>query len=348
MECSSVPFFSVIIPKHGPRSPLFDSCLKSVLAQSISDYECLVICDDSQGDSSPFIEDNHIKYIKTDPCTVGAARNLGLEKAKGRYIIFLDADDGLSPFLLERAKFLLKDEDDAVLWFAETKKIDSLSQKADGVEPLRISGSEVQKIFFSIFVPEDSHLRFSLKYGVCWGKAFSASLIRQYNVKFPDYRGFGEDVAFTSAYALHEQKLLVDSSFVGYLHRIVAGSVVHQKELNLASFNNYADTMKNIFKETDNPDFYLERLPTVIVDMIVNWCISSWSTRKTSFRSKRNSIKSAFTKKGALVSLLAAADKPRSRNKRFLFFLFRHRLFSLAVLAFDLETKKMKRRTNKE
>ena len=91
--------FSVIIPTFN-RTQLFFNTVESVLAQSYSDYEIIVV-DDNPADSDVSSEIKHfcenisaIRYIDTRGFGNGAkARNYGLSKAQGKYVTFLDDDD---------------------------------------------------------------------------------------------------------------------------------------------------------------------------------------------------------------------------------------------------------------
>lgn len=91
---------TIIIPVHNEERYL-STCLKSVLKQKGVEYEVIVI-DDCSTDSSPQILEeytkrhNNIKVIKNNKnIGQGLSRNIGLENANGRYILFLDADDYL-------------------------------------------------------------------------------------------------------------------------------------------------------------------------------------------------------------------------------------------------------------
>ncbi len=87
---------SIIVPVYNAGKYIKET-IESVLSQSYADFELLLIDDCSKDDSEEIIKsfkDDRVKYIK-QPENKGAwaARNRGLEEAKGRYIAFLDADD---------------------------------------------------------------------------------------------------------------------------------------------------------------------------------------------------------------------------------------------------------------
>ena len=88
---------SIIIPVYNAESFL-DKCIKSITDQSYMDYELLLINDGSSDRSEEICLsfakcDNRIKYIKKANGGVSSARNLGIEKSTGKFIMFIDADD---------------------------------------------------------------------------------------------------------------------------------------------------------------------------------------------------------------------------------------------------------------
>jgi len=92
--------FSIIIPVFKTEKYLND-CVQSVLSQSFSDYECILV-DDGSPDNCPSLcddfskRDNHIKVIHKENGGLSDARNIGILQATGDYIIFLDSDDKLA------------------------------------------------------------------------------------------------------------------------------------------------------------------------------------------------------------------------------------------------------------
>ena len=105
-----MPAISVIVPVYQAEK-LLPQCVDSVLAQTFSDWELLLI-DDGSRDGSPALCDG---YAARDPRVrvfhkpnggVSTARNLGLEHAAGQCIAFLDADDAFEPAALETLWYL--------------------------------------------------------------------------------------------------------------------------------------------------------------------------------------------------------------------------------------------------
>ena len=105
---------SIIVPVYNTEKYL-RNCLDSVLNQTFSDWE-LVLVDDGSTDSSGNIcdqyakADNRIKVIHRPNGGLSAARNTGMDNAQGKYITFLDSDDDVTSDTYEKNMMLLLDD----------------------------------------------------------------------------------------------------------------------------------------------------------------------------------------------------------------------------------------------
>ena len=98
------PLVSVVIPTHN-RALILQEAIQSVLNQTYSKLEIIVIDDGSTDDTQSIInnfEDERIVYIQQDHKGLPSARNKGIENAKGEYIAFLDSDDIWVPKKIEK------------------------------------------------------------------------------------------------------------------------------------------------------------------------------------------------------------------------------------------------------
>lgn len=101
------PGISIIVPVHNTAAYL-DRCLSSILAQTLEDFE-LVVIDDASSDNSLDILLDHARkdarirvFTHARPRGPGGARNTGLRHARGSYISFVDSDDHVAPDYLRR------------------------------------------------------------------------------------------------------------------------------------------------------------------------------------------------------------------------------------------------------
>ena len=94
-----MPFFSIIIPTYNRPSHI-SNIIETLSKQLFTDFE-IIIMDDSPSDLTKkavdkYILDNRIKYFHHEKFGVSLKRNLGAEKASGRYFVFLDDDDNVT------------------------------------------------------------------------------------------------------------------------------------------------------------------------------------------------------------------------------------------------------------
>jgi glycosyltransferase involved in cell wall biosynthesis len=107
---SADPFFTVVIPVYN-RANVLGEAIRSVLAQSEQDFEIVIVDDGSRDDPKPVVDafaDPRIRYIHQENRGGGAARNAGIDAARGVFIAFLDSDDVFLPDHLTAMRKLLE------------------------------------------------------------------------------------------------------------------------------------------------------------------------------------------------------------------------------------------------
>jgi glycosyltransferase involved in cell wall biosynthesis len=136
-----MPLVSVIIPTYN-RAKYLVEAVNSVLAQTFSDYEIIVVDDGSTDNTrevlQPLMSDTRIHYVYQENRGESAARNHGIYLAAGKYIAFLDSDDLFTPTKLEKQTaylnthpevafvhscFVRFDDQDADLGYRDTSRI---------------------------------------------------------------------------------------------------------------------------------------------------------------------------------------------------------------------------------
>jgi glycosyltransferase involved in cell wall biosynthesis len=112
----SVPFFSVVIPVYN-RAASLRAAIQSVRDQTFKDIEVLAVDDGSEDDPRSVVEafaDSRLRYIRQLNAGGGAARNRGIDEARGQFIAFLDSDDVFLPHHLADMHALLHCTTDTV------------------------------------------------------------------------------------------------------------------------------------------------------------------------------------------------------------------------------------------
>lgn len=186
-----MPLVTVIVPVYNAY-PTLARCVKSVLAQTQPELE-LILVDDGSTDASGglcdalALADSRIRVLHKENGGVSAARNAGLKAASGQWLVFLDADDYMSPFALEAALFAAdKAPGSLVLW--QATYWDEGLPAACPHEGERFGLEKLAWMQRINCLP------------MPWNKLFSLPLIRQQGLRFdPDY-SLGEDLLFCLSY----------------------------------------------------------------------------------------------------------------------------------------------------
>ena len=184
---------SVIVPVYNTELFL-DRCIRNLIKQSYRNVEILLIDDGSTDNSSAicskYIEkDSRVKMIQMKNSGVSAARNRGLEEARGKYICFVDSDDLLALDAIEKLyTAMVKDHADFCYGAVET------------IAPLH----NVKLKNAKRMVCRKGDNRFvDYLYGLNWGpyaKLFRSDTIKRNNVRFNSNVRYGEDAIFISEY----------------------------------------------------------------------------------------------------------------------------------------------------
>src|SRR3954471_10555327 len=106
----AAPFFSVVIPVFN-RAGALQHAIESVRGQTFQDFEIVVVDDGSTDNPQAVIEnfaDPRIRFVRQANGGGGAARNRGIDEAKGLFTAFLDSDDVFLPHHLDSMHALLE------------------------------------------------------------------------------------------------------------------------------------------------------------------------------------------------------------------------------------------------
>ena len=108
-----MPKFSIIIPVYNVEDYIKE-CLDSVKNQTYKDYEVIVVDDGTKDKSMDIVKKYKVKTIHQENQGLSAARNNGVKRAKGEYILFLDSDDTIEEGLLKNLAEATADKPDVI------------------------------------------------------------------------------------------------------------------------------------------------------------------------------------------------------------------------------------------
>lgn len=193
-----MPKISVIVPVYKVEG-LLARCVDSILAQTFSDFEVILI-DDGSPDASGRIcdeyaaKDSRVKVIHQNNSGAAAARNEGLKAAAGEYITFVDSDDFVDPSHLENLYDLALRSgcDISMCNYKLTDADGSFEVVAHGFsEGTTFDKNGVREVIFKKIIECDTNGYFSLV-----NKLVKTDLIRTNSLSLPVGMSFGEDLCF--------------------------------------------------------------------------------------------------------------------------------------------------------
>lgn len=197
-----MPKISIIVPVYNAEKYL-SKCIDSVLAQTFSDWELLLI-DDGSPDRSGEISDEYaskdtrIRVFHKSNGGVSSARNLGLDNAKGEYVTFVDSDDWLMPDTVEKCFPYIEKYDVIQFGIKFVYSEDNSQYRTYKVD----ENDDLRKYIFKV-IARDAFL------GVCGG-LYRRNLFEKNNIRFSSDLISGEDW-------LVKFELLIKSNSIAFL-----------------------------------------------------------------------------------------------------------------------------------
>src|SRR5574341_571207 len=136
------PLISAIIPTYNHGNYIGRS-ISSVLSQTLTDYEVIVVDDGSTDDTLERLRvfGDNVRYHRQEYRGLGSARNAGLALAKGKYVQLLDADDSIAPEKFEMQVPVLTADESISVVYSDYANLDS-NQKIFGGEVVNFVGGD--------------------------------------------------------------------------------------------------------------------------------------------------------------------------------------------------------------
>ena len=213
---------SIIVPIYNSAGYV-QNCLDSIIHQTYTDWQ-LILVDDGSTDGAAEIcdeyaaKDKRISVIHQENKGVSAARNIGIDKAVGRYIMFLDGDDMLNISTLEKLMAIRESTDSDIVTF-QLKKVYG-SSIDDAYEKL-------ENIDFEVKTQQETILRkLDDDFISAVASLYDSSIIKKNNVKFDETLYYCEDALFYFSCVLHAQKIAFTDAAL-YLYVQNEQSAVH-------------------------------------------------------------------------------------------------------------------------
>jgi CDP-glycerol glycerophosphotransferase (TagB/SpsB family)/glycosyltransferase involved in cell wall biosynthesis len=224
LEPSVQPRFSIIVPAYGVEAYLRD-CLDSVLGQSFADFEVIAVNDASPDACGAIMAE----YAAKDPRVVevqlqqnvglGRARNEGMARARGTYLIFLDSDDTMLPGSLNAISRRLDETGDPELLVYDYSRTHWDGRITPNAKRSVLTGSPR-----GVFRLDDRPELLGLLQ-VAWNKAYRRDFVERWGFTYP--KGYYEDTPWTYPVLVAAETIAVlDRVCVHYRQRR-QGSILH-------------------------------------------------------------------------------------------------------------------------
>lgn len=161
----SNPLVSIIVPCYS-QAHFLSEALQSVMEQSYSNWECIVVNDGSPDDTERVAKqwlekDSRFQYLYKENGGLSSARNAGIKKSKGAFIVVLDADDILHPDYLIKLVPVLEEDDTKGIVSCYSKFF--FKNQKNIINELKPSGTHYQDLMF-----ENKLIATSLFRKKCW------------------------------------------------------------------------------------------------------------------------------------------------------------------------------------
>ena len=190
-----MPKVSVIVPIYKAEKYL-RQCIESILAQSFTDWECILVDDGSPDNSGSIcdeytVKDSRIHVIHKENGGVSSARNVALGRITGKWLTFVDSDDCLYPNALQK-------------WVevAEQNNLDLIQchfnrEYKEG----QVEGEATEVLTAAQYADSENYLT------CVWGTLFKSSIVKEHSLRFDEKVRLGEDQIFLLSHMQHCKRI---------------------------------------------------------------------------------------------------------------------------------------------
>ena len=262
---------SVIIPVMNQEKHL-PACIESVVNQTLQEIEIIVI----EGGSTDRTVDIVCRYMDNDPRIqlinkagegLSMARQAGLTKARGEYILYLDGDDTLTPNALELLynRGEETDADMVVLNFWIENQYNHTQKESDSMRFVRLSGIDFIRTLYQ-----------RQNYWMVWSVLHKRSLYSRFDIRFEAELFLGEDTLLTTQLAYYSRKIVKVNS-KPLLHHYIRKAPEEKKlsfyEKDYFDLETFPELIRNFLK--DKPEY--EQLEECIDSLRLQSIVRSFS-----------------------------------------------------------------------
>lgn len=245
---------SIIVPIYNAENTLA-RCINSILSQSFSDFELILINDGSTDHSAEICAsftaiDPRVSYYNKKNGGVSSARNLGLRMAKGEYVTFVDADDYLLQTCYEHVNNSVSNAD--LVFFHFTYEQNGVRKKVFNKNLPELQNNPLNFMLLyeksNGLMKDDKFVDNSISIFI-WRLWCRTKFIREKNITFQENLRSGEDRIFLMNYLLFKPIIKICDDEFGYIH------TVSNNGTNLTAIKDLRSYVPWMFMQQKNMDF---------------------------------------------------------------------------------------------
>lgn len=282
--------FSIIVPIYNVEIYI-EQCIESLINQSYENIE-IILVDDGSLDNCPLIcdkyasTDSRIRVFHKENGGLSDARNFGLKKAKGEYIIFVDSDDYIDHDACKRFKEVIYSNQNVDIIASNSKRLGDTEPKNEMYTYISkiVNGREFLKIQFK------SHT----VYVTAWRNIYRRKFIID-NQLFFKFGILHEDQQWTPRVFLQAESVIT-SDYIFYYHNIRAGSITQQKvkTKNALDIISTCNELKIIYEKLEDNE-----LKKLLLDYLVTLYLHAFYIGKLLGTKYKNKINKNLLRKKA-------------------------------------------------
>lgn len=276
-------FFSVIIPVYNVEKYLRE-CVDSVLSQTFTDFEVILV-DDGSKDSSGTIcdkyaaEDSRVKVIHKENGGQSTARNTGIKRSDGKFAIFLDSDDFISYNDFFSDLYSLIESDTDIVVFRYHKYYHDYVESV-GASLADIECSNTLKVLEKL-VKKDTF------FCSCWSKTVSIEILKSNEIYFDELLSCEDMDWYYRVLQYAENFKVLDKECISYRQRENSVTSVFKKK----SITDYIFTIEkwytkiNDIKDIEKKNILLSSLAKLYCNLLI-----TYSRNKDKLKAEKNKI----------------------------------------------------------
>ncbi|OLR62166.1 hypothetical protein BHF69_05400 [Anaerostipes sp. 992a] len=331
-------YVSIIIPVYNTEMYL-ERCLQSVLAQTYLNFEVIIVDDGSTDGSIEIckkfaLKSPKIKIIQIANSGVSVARNIGIKNSSGDYICFIDSDDFIDRFLLERVISCFR------LYNCDIVKFNSIITSQDKTDQTNQTNQDVKNYVVEVYNTSDAVYEYfhgkekKLKVQV-WSGIYKKELFS--NIEFPIGKAY-EDSYVTPQLLVKGQKI-VYLNYPGYFYFMRSDSLMHTgiTESKIASYDIYKilyDIVCKLFPEYE--DYICEKWVYQYIYTYKKLLSTEGKIYPNSYEWRKRIYKELHADKKFLLTKALS----KSCRKQLNLFLLSPRLFKICIDFMDMKSKR--------